>query len=148
MIYTVTLNPALDRTIYIEKLSTEAPSRILREESYAAGKGIDVSRVLLELGFESIAIGFLGGYTGKQIEGLLFNEGINMHFISVRGETRTNIIIHTFEGEEYVLNAEGPMILPDELAAFYDYVKKLPRKPSYVAISGSLPRGISPRIYE
>lgn len=148
MIYTVTLNPALDRTIYLEKLVSWEPNKIIKEERYAAGKGIDVSRVLLELGVQNIALGFLGGFTGKEITGLLFNEGVNMNFVPIRGETRTNIIIHTSTGEEYVIKADGPNIEPDELAEFYYLVKNLQRKPDYVVLSGSVPRGLSNSIYE
>lgn len=148
MIYTITLNPALDRTLYVERLVNGEPCRVIKEERYPAGKGIDVSRVLLELGVESVAMGFLGGFTGKEIAGLLFNEGINMDFVQIKGETRTNIIIHTADGAEYVINAEGPEIEPSELAELYNIVKNIPRKPKYAILSGSLPRGISSRIYE
>jgi 6-phosphofructokinase 2 len=70
MIYTVTLNPALDRFIVVEQLLTEDTTRILSETPYAAGKGIDVSRVLRELGGQSVALGLVGGYDGLKLEGL------------------------------------------------------------------------------
>jgi 6-phosphofructokinase 2 len=68
MIYTVTLNPALDRAIYVERLLEDDTTRILSEKHYAAGKGIDVSRVIRELGGQSVAMGLVGGYDGLQLE--------------------------------------------------------------------------------
>jgi 1-phosphofructokinase family hexose kinase len=127
MIYTITLNPSLDRTIYLESLVKSEANRIIREEQYPAGKGIDVSRVLLTLGHESIALGFLGGYTGDEIG--------------------TNIIIHCGENEEYVINAKGPVVEPIEIAELYRTIKNLHKKPAFAVISGSIPEGLSTRIY-
>jgi len=147
MIYTITLNPSLDRTIYLESLVKSEANRIIREERYPAGKGIDVSRVLLTLGHESIALGFLGGYTGDEIEGRLFNEGLMMNFVRIKGETRTNIIMHCGENEEYVINAKGPVVEPIEIAELYRTIKNLHKKPAFAVISGSIPEGLSTRIY-
>jgi len=76
MIYTVTLNPALDRFIVVEQLLTEDTTRILSETAYAAGNGINVSRVIRELGGHSVALGLVGGYEGLQLEGSLINAGV------------------------------------------------------------------------
>ena len=76
MIFTVTINPALDRFIVVEQLLAEDTTRILSETPYAAGKGIDVSRVIRELGGQSVALGLVGGYDGLQLEGLLINAGV------------------------------------------------------------------------
>ena len=80
MIYTVTLNPALDRFIVVEQLLAEDTTRILSETAYAAGKGINVSRVIRELGGHSVALGLVGGYEGLQLEGLLINAGVMSDF--------------------------------------------------------------------
>ena len=93
MIYTITLNPALDRTITIDRLLEDDTTRILFEEHYAGGKGIDVSRVITELGGQSVALGLVGGYDGLHLEGLLINAGVMTYFTKISGETRTNIII-------------------------------------------------------
>ena len=70
MICTVTLNPALDRAINVEKLLDDDAVRVISEQHYAAGKGIDVSRVIKELGGQSVALGLIGGYDGLYLEGL------------------------------------------------------------------------------
>ena len=93
MIYTVTLNPALDRIVEVEGLVPDDTNRIQKEFRYAGGKGIDVSRVLRELGDDSIALGFVGGYDGLELEGRLIQEGVRTDFTKISEETRTNIII-------------------------------------------------------
>ena len=147
MIYTITLNPALDRTLWIERVRDDVSNRILEEKSFAGGKSVDVSKVLKNLGQESIALGFVGGFAGRELEGRLLNEGIQTDFIHVSGETRTNIIIHEREtAKQLAFNARGPEIRPSELMEFIERLERLPCS-DLVAIGGSLPLGISPEIY-
>ncbi|AEF18588.1 MULTISPECIES: 1-phosphofructokinase [unclassified Hydrogenobaculum] len=145
MIYTITLNPALDRTIWLDELKQDDTNRILKEEKYAGGKGIDVSRVLINFGVPSVALGFVGGFAGLEIEGLLINEGVNFDFIRISEETRTNIIINT-NNNQIIISAKGPTIPPFELTKLMDKVNNLDN-PSYVVISGSLPEGLKPAVY-
>ncbi|RKZ31855.1 1-phosphofructokinase [bacterium] len=148
MIYTVTLNPALDRTIWVEEFKFDDTCRIIREERYPGGKGIDVSRMIRTLGGDSVALGFLGGFTGLEIEGRLLNEGIPHDFIRIGGETRTNIIIHAADSDrEIKVNASGPEIEPVELGLLLEQVRSLRPSPTFAVISGSVPPGLSPSIY-
>ena len=147
MIYTITLNPALDRTIWIQKVRDDVSNRILEEKSFAGGKSVDVSKVLKNLGVDNIALGFVGGFAGRELEGRLLNEGIETDFVRVSGETRTNIIIHeTGTGKQLAFNARGPEIKPDELMQFIEQMERLPCG-EVVAIGGSIPLGVSPEIY-
>lgn len=147
MIYTITLNPALDRTLWIEKIRNDVSNRIIKEKSFAGGKSVDVSKVLKNLGQENVALGFIGGFAGRELEGRLLNEGIETDFVRVSGETRTNIVIHEKEtGKQYVFSARGPEIRPDELMQFIEQLERLPCS-EMVTIGGSLPVGISPEIY-
>jgi len=147
MIYTITLNPALDRTLWIEKVRDDVSNRIVEERSFAGGKSIDVSKVLKNLGMDSIALGFVGGFAGRELEGRLLNEGIQTEFVHVSGETRTNIIIHERgTGKQLAFNARGPEIRPSELMEFVERLEKLPCS-DLVAIGGSLPIGVTPEIY-
>jgi len=108
MIYTVTLNPALDRAVFVERLLEDDTTRIVSETLYAAGKGIDVSRVIRELGGQSVAMGMVGGYDGLQLEGLLINAGVMTNFTRIAGETRTNIILKEEKtGHQHVISAAG-----------------------------------------
>ncbi|TET18560.1 MAG: 1-phosphofructokinase [Candidatus Cloacimonadota bacterium] len=148
MIYTLTLNPALDRTLIVENLSFEDTNKVSQELRYAGGKGIDVSRVINELGGESIALGFVGGYDGMELEGRLINEGITCDFTKIVEETRINIFIKNEKGGERTsLHAKGPEISPSELAILYNKIKEIHPTPSWFVMSGSLPLGISNNIY-
>ena len=147
MIYTVTLNPALDRTLYVESLVPGQSTRIRREARYAGGKGIDVSRALREMGSDSIALGLIGGFDGKELEGRLLLAGVACRFTRIANETRTNIIIQDEpSGAETALLARGPEVQPSELMDFLDVMEKLPDM-SFLIISGSLPPGLTPEVY-
>lgn len=149
MIYTLTLNPALDRTIYVNTIEKNESIQVIREERYAGGKGIDVSRVITQFGRESIALGFLGGSVGKEIEGHLINEGVAAHFTYISEETRINVIVHcAITGDEIRFNFPGPRIMNAELAEIVRYCRNLKPKPTFAVISGSLPEGVNPIIYE
>ncbi len=147
MIYTITLNPALDRTLWIKKVRDDVSNRIMEEKSFAGGKSVDVSKVLKNLEVDNIALGFVGGFAGRELEGRLLNEGIETDFVRVSGETRTNIIIHETEtGKQLAFNARGPEIKPNELMKFIEQLESLPCG-EVVAIGGSIPLGVSPEIY-
>jgi len=94
MIYTLTLNPSLEKSIDVEEFVYDDVNMILDEKRKAEGKGIDVSRAIKELGGQSVALGFMGGYNGLEVEGRIASEGILCDFTRVNGETRTNISIH------------------------------------------------------
>lgn len=147
MIYTVTLNPALDRAIAVERLLDEDTTRVLSETVYAAGKGIDVSRVIRELGGQSVALGFIGGYDGLHLEGLLINAGVMTDFTRISRETRTNIILkENATGRQFVISAAGPEVDASEIGQFYQNVRQI-QGMDYLVMSGSLPRGVTPNVY-
>jgi 6-phosphofructokinase 2 len=147
MIYTLTLNPALDRTLWVAKIRSDDSNRIEREEKYAGGKGIDVSKVLTHLGIKNKALGFVGGFAGEELEGLLVNQGISCDFISISGETRTDIIVYEVGTKSQTeFNAQGPTIQSFELMKIIHKIEKLERA-DFIVISGSLPPGVHPEIY-
>lgn len=147
MIYTVTLNPALDRAITVERLLEDDTTRVRAEKHYAAGKGIDVSRVIAELGGKSVALGLVGGYDGLQLEGLLINAGVMTSFTRISGETRTNIILREDSRDrQYVISAAGPEVGSAEIAEFYRGILEV-QDIDYLVMSGSLARGVSHNLY-
>lgn len=148
MIYTVTLNPALDRTIWIKDFKFDVTNRIISEKRFPGGKGVDVSRMIKTLGGESVALGFIGGFDGLEFQGRLLNEGTPHDFIKISGETRTNIIIHAENDDrEMKVNAAGPEIKPDELGMLLEKIRSLKPDPTFAVISGSIPPGLSQGIY-
>lgn len=147
MIYTITLNPALDRTLWVKHVHADDSNRIEREERYAGGKSIDVSKVLTTLGTNSRALGFVGGFTGAELEGLLLKEGVQFDFIKITGEIRTNIVINDIgDGTQTVFSAHGPEIPANKLEDMIHTIEKIER-PEFIVISGSLPTGVHPEIY-
>lgn len=147
MIYTLTLNPALDRYIVIDKLMDEDTVRVTEEQLYAAGKGIAVSRVIRELRGQSVALGPVGGYDGLHFEGLLINAGVITDFTKISQETRTNIIIkERSSGRQFVISAKGPEVTAAEVGQIYNHVQSI-RGMDYLVMSGSLPRGVTANLY-
>ncbi len=131
----------------LERLLEDDTTRVVSEKHYAAGKGIDVSRVITELDGRSVALGLVGGYDGLQLEGLLINAGVMISFTRISGETRTNIILREAgAGRQYMISASGPEISPTEIADFYRQILSI-QDMTYLVMSGSLPRGVTPNIY-
>jgi 6-phosphofructokinase 2 len=147
MIYTVTLNPALDRAIEVEELRTDDANRIESENSYAGGKGIDASRVIQVLGGQSVALGFIGGFNGMELEQRMLRQRVLCDFVHTRGDTRTNILIYVRSSGSYTtLNAKGPEVNEVEVKELFDKIQAL-TDVSYMIMSGSIPLGVSEDIY-
>ena len=146
MVYTVTLNPALDYVIHIEDFQTGEINRTQREEIQFGGKGINVSTVLTRLGVENTALGFLAGFTGQVLAEGLRKNGIQTDFIWLtEGLTRINVKIKA--GEETELNGRGPVI---PSAALDELFQKLDRLQSgdVLDLSGSIPASLPDDIYQ
>lgn len=147
MIYTITLNPALDHCLEVDELRLDDANRVKSEGLYAGGKGIDVSRAIRRLGSDSMALGFIGGHTGQVMVDLLKAEGVTCYFTPIAQETRRNIIISTSRQSQTMLNSRGPVVTKDEWSAFLTHLTLLHLGDSYVVVSGSLPRGVPVEAY-
>jgi 1-phosphofructokinase family hexose kinase len=149
MIATITLNPALDRSVYVGNLQPNDANRVVKTETDAGGKGINASRVLKELGSGTIALGFLGGQTGRYIEHVLRNEGVETDFVRLDSETRTNICIQESSGNPpTVLDEPGPTLTRYELDELFAKVRRVASKSAMVAFGGSLPPGSPDDVYK
>lgn len=146
MIYTVTFNPALD---YILKVPTFISDDIIRadkEELIAGGKGINVSLILSRLGIENRALGFLAGFSGKQIESMLKSEGILTDFVYLKnGYSRINVKIKA--ESETDINAQGPDISENDITALFEKLEML-KSGDYLVLAGSVPHSLPDDIYE
>ena len=100
MIYTVTLNPSMDFFVDLDQLSIGKLNRMNNDYKVPGGKGINISRVLRQLGMPSVATGFIGGYTGQFIEDWLEMEDIQRGFIRVDDDSRINIKLLKQEEKE------------------------------------------------
>lgn len=147
MIYTVTLNPAID---YVAQLSQPLqPGGINRncgEAVQFGGKGINVSGVLNSLGVENIALGFVAGFTGQGLEDGLRNMGVQTDFIHLQqGLTRINVKVKA--DRETEINGMGPTITAADMALLYSQLDRLQAK-DILVLSGSIPACLGPDTYE
>lgn len=147
MIITVTMNPAIDKTVEIEQLVPNGLNRIQKVEYDAGGKGINVSKTIHELGGESLAMGFLGGNAGKTIENVLTSWNIQHDFIWVEGETRTNTKVFEKSGGVTELNEPGPVINEVQVEELIQKICEHTDKETLVVLAGSIPAGVDKNIY-
>lgn len=145
MIYTLTLNPSLDYMVTVPELTYGAVNRASKERIVPGGKGINVSMVLENLGFENTAMGFLAGFTGKELRRRLEEQGIRAKFIYVeQGMTRINVKIHF--NEETEINGQGPCIKKKDIQKLYKQLDIL-KDGDILIISGSIPDSLPKTIY-
>ncbi len=147
MIVTVTMNPAIDKTVEIDALQPGGLNRIRKVEYDAGGKGINVSKTIRELGGESVATGFLGGNAGKTIENVLNEKGIRNDFIWVDGETRTNTKVFEVNGAVTELNEPGPVISEEKLEEFLSRLEEYADQDTLFILAGSIPSGVKKDVY-
>ncbi len=142
MIYTVTLNPALDKTVEIPSLTVDAVNRITSMRTDPGGKGINVSKVISKLGGNSIAAGILGGDTGRAILSALESMGLTTCFHFVEGETRTNMKIIDPEAHTNTdINEPGVTVSEEILGELLTELLGKVTEKDIVVISGSMPKG-------
>ena len=146
MIYTVTFNPSLDYIIRVENLRLGVINRTYYENILPGGKGINVSIVLKNLGHESTALGFMAGFTGREIAARLEKFGVASDFIEVEeGLSRINVKVKS--NEESEINGQGPKITDANIEALYEQLDKLVEG-DILIISGSVPNTLPGDMYE
>lgn len=146
MIYTVTLNPALDYVIHVEQFKVGNVNRVSSEQIYYGGKGINVSVILKELGHTSTALGFTAGFTGEEIVQGVKALGIASDFIHVK-EGRSRINVKLKADTETEINGIGPKIEPEDVTRLFDMLMRLVEE-DVLVLSGSIPSSLDSRIYE
>ncbi len=147
MIVTVTLNPAIDRTLVVKNLVTGGLNRTVYSRLDAGGKGINVSKAISALGGESIACGVLGGKNGRYIRDTLTSMGIQHDFVEVPGETRTNIKIVTEAGVHTDINEPGSGVTESDFRRFTDRLNGYIRRGNMIVISGRVPPNLPVELY-
>lgn len=147
MIITVTMNPAIDKTVELEQFHHEGLNRLQKVVIDAGGKGINVSKTIQELGGETIATGFLGGTGGAVIKKVLYDRGITTDFVSVEGETRTNMKVVEPGGVLTELNEPGPSIRPQDVEALLKKLESYAGEDTLFVLAGSIPTGVDTSIY-
>lgn len=147
MILTVTLNPALDRIIFLEDFKLGKLNRVKDTNILAGGKGINVSEVLTKLKIENQALGIIGGNNGRIISSMLENKGVNSNFIWSDFETRQNLKIKEKNTNRETEINEGGKVSEKDINDFLKSFNKAVEKNKTVVLSGSLPDGAAKDIY-
>ncbi|APP10332.1 phosphofructokinase [Lactobacillus delbrueckii subsp. delbrueckii DSM 20074 = JCM 1012] len=145
MIYTVTVNPALDYVLQLPEVKDGETNRSSDTQFLAGGKGINVSQILNQLGVDNTAWGFVGGFTGEELIRQLNVKKISSDFVRISDDTRVNVKIHAQEETE--INAAGPDITDQEVAAFKSRLDDL-EAGDVVVLSGSLAPSLPTDFYE
>lgn len=144
MIYTVTFNPAIDYTVELDTVNLGETNRSNSSYILPGGKGINVSRVLTNLEIENIALGFVGGFTGRFIEDYLKVQDIITDFVYLEENTRINVKIKTEEETE--INASGPDIDEKYLEEFFKKLDRL-KKDDFLILAGNIQDSLSRNTY-
>lgn len=148
MVITVTLNPALDRTLTVEGIQVDVVNRVVSTRTDIGGKGINVSKVLSVMGTPSTVLGFIGINHKEMFEKELDKLGIGHHLILVEGESRTNIKIVDPKNRTFTdLNEAGPVITPGELDEFFRVFDEMVSNNDIIVLAGGLPKGVPDEIY-
>ena len=145
MIYTVTFNPSLDYIVSVNDFALGKTNRTKTEQMLAGGKGINVSTVLTNLGVENIALGFIAGFTGNEIERMARKSGLQCDFISLEnGCSRINVKMKDFDGTE--INGQGPMIDKKAIDRLMNQLRRL-NSGDILVLAGSIPSSMPSSIY-
>ncbi len=144
MICTITFNPSIDYVIKVDDFSAGSVNRVVSEEKYPGGKGINVSRVLNNFGIKNKALGFIGGFTGEFIKKSLQNQGVYTDFIEVTGDTRINVKLKSKEETE--INGSGPIIKEEDLNKLFMKIETLDSE-DYLVLAGNVQKSLPANVY-
>jgi 1-phosphofructokinase family hexose kinase len=148
MIYTLTLNPAVDRELTVPAMEFDSVLRATESRVDFGGKGFNVSRLLRGMGASSTAVGFLGGRAGELLQDGLQSLGIGTDFVWVPGETRTNVSIVTQSHDHYLkANEKGPLVDEAKQKDLLDKIDSLAKPGDWWVLAGSLPPGVPDDFY-
>jgi 1-phosphofructokinase family hexose kinase len=147
MIISLTVNPAVDQTAWVDRLEPGTTHRVQQTHIDPAGKGVNVSRMAHRLGWPTIAFGFLAGDTGHIVEKSLDAEGVQHHFIRVPGQTRVNVTIVDRQGAATSLLSAGPSVPPESLSTLDSLIRFWLQGGRVLVVAGSLAPGIPQDAY-
>lgn len=146
MILTVTLNPAVDHTLQLEdELVSGAVARTDDAQFDPGGKGINVSKYLVELDVETVATGYVGDFLGRFVQEELTARDIPNDFVEISGCTRLNTTILTPESE-FKINQNGPTVDATAVESVVETIER--HSPQTVVVAGSLPPGVGPELID
>jgi 1-phosphofructokinase len=148
MILTLTLNPAVDQTLWVERLTVGGVNRAFDSQLDPAGKGINASRMCHRIGWPTTALGFLGGEVGHLVKRTLDDESVPNHFLLVEGQTRINVtLVDRSTGYSTSVYGQGPHIGTEALARLDEVFESWLQAGRVLVLAGSLPPGVPVDLY-
>jgi 1-phosphofructokinase len=145
---TVTLNPAVDQVIEVDRLMVGAMNRARSSQPMTGGKGINVARVLKGFGLDVVATGFLGGAGAGMAAQTLEQEGVAARFVPVSGEMRVNLKVHDRQGGRTTeINQPGFAVDDAAFARLAEQLRQLLPQAAALVLTGSLPPGCPENAY-
>lgn len=147
MIVTLTINPAIDRTVSVDKLVFEDRAYVIDRSEAAGGRGVNASHVIHSFGGKTLALLASGGARGEQMEKLLAKLAFPYEVVRVHSETRVNLTISDKQGLTVKLNEIGAPLEEQEVAEIHRLVEARLAKAQWLMICGSVPPGVSSRFY-
>jgi 1-phosphofructokinase family hexose kinase len=147
LIVTLTVNPAIDRIISVDRLAFEDRSYVNSVGELAGGRGINSSRVIHSFGGETHAVLISGGDTGKRMEEHLKDYGFPTTTVPIRNAIRTNLTITDRHGLTVNVNEAGPELSKSEVTSVEDAVRESLKKAAWLLLCGSLPPGVPSSFY-
>ena len=148
MIYTLTLNPAIDRELTVTEVQFDSVLSAVKSQVDFGGKGFNVSRLLKSMGMPSTALGFVGGRTGERLRSGLQALEIATDFVAISGETRTNISIVTEKHVHYIkVNEKGPLVDEAQQQELLEKIASIATVGDWWVLAGSLPPGVPDSFY-
>lgn len=145
-VVTITLNPALDLTGSLETLNVGSVSLVKESNLHAAGKGVNVAKVLSDLGAEVTVTGFLGRDNQEMFCQLFEEMGAKDEFVRIHGSTRINVKLVEENGEVSDINFPGIKVTPEDIEVFERTLLRLAQDHEFFVLAGSLPVGVSPSL--
>lgn len=146
MILTITLNPSVDIAYQLDTFHLDTVNRVEKVQKTAGGKGLNVTRVLKQVGEDVIATGFIGGEIGSYVKKQLTRNDIKNSFVEIGNETR-NCIAVLHDGQQTEILEQGPTIQEHEALNFIEHLEIILNNVEVVVISGSLPKGLASNYY-
>jgi 6-phosphofructokinase 2 len=147
LILTLTINPAVDRNVTVDRLAFEDRGYILETSESPGGRGINASRVIHSYGGKTYAIATTGGNTGRRFQEMSSSSSFPTELVPIKEEMRTNLTITDRQGLTVKLNELGPKISAKELDKVSAAVEARLSKASWFMICGSVPPGIPAHFY-
>ena len=147
MILTLTINPAIDRTMMVDKLVFEDRGYILSRTEAAGGRGINASHVIHTFGGKTLALLTSGGEVGARMEQLLASFGFPYEAVRVKSEGRVNLTVSDQQGLTAKLNERGAPLSAAEVDAVRELVEARLKKASWLMLCGSLQPGVPDYFY-